>query len=160
MKIMRWIDTLYLMILGVTLGLVLTLGAIVAPVIFHANDYLGSALLSHYQMGLLMSAIFVKANVVLNSVAVVIIVREAYDYKLFIRDKIVIPAAGTAVLMIFLFTLYYTKQILTMQALGEAATLSEKFATVHKGSEIDFGLLALSLILLLGRRLYLLYKGC
>jgi len=34
-----------------------------------------------------------------------------------------------------------------------------KFAALHKASELDFGLLALSLALLLGRRLYLCMKG-
>ncbi|BCD62407.1 hypothetical protein NitYY0826_C1283 [Nitratiruptor sp. YY08-26] len=155
----RWIDIVYMMILGIGLGLVLTLGALVAPVIFHANDYLGTSLLSHYQMGLLMTAIFLKSNYVLNFIAALIILREGYGYKSFERDKIIIPAAATAVLMIFLFTLYYTKEIVALQALGEQVTQSETFINIHKASELDFGLLALSLTLLLGRRLYLYCKG-
>ena len=137
----------------------LTLGIFVAPVIFHANDYLHANLLSHYQMGLLMSAIFVKSNYFLNFIALCIIVREGYAYKTFDRDKIVIPSAATAVLMIFLFTLYYTKQILAFQAAGESAVESVTFQNIHKASELDFMLLALSLTLLFVRRLYLIYKG-
>lgn len=155
----KWIDIVYLMLLGITLGLVLTLGAVVAPVVFHANEYLHTPLLSHYQMGLLMSAIFVKSNYFLNFMALCIIVREGYAYKSFDRDKIVIPSAATAVLMIFLFTLYYTKQILAFQAAGESVVESATFQNVHKASELDFMLLALSLTLLLARRLYLVYKG-
>ena len=156
---MKWIDIVYLMVLGVALGLVLTLGIIVAPVVFHANSYVANNLLSHFQMGLLMTAVFLKSNYFLNTVAIVIILREAYDYKLFKRDRWVLPSAATAVLMIFLFTLYYTKQIVSMQALGAAVTQSETFQNIHKASELDFKLLALSLVLLLGRRLYLQCKG-
>ena len=155
----RYIDVAYLMLLGITLGLVLTLGAIVAPTIFHADKFLGSEILNHYQMGLLMSAIFIKSNYILNFTAIAILLREGYAYKSFERDFIIIPSAATAVLMIFLFTLYYTKEILSLQAMGEEATSSDTFALVHKASELDFQLLALSLSLLLARRIYLILKG-
>ena len=147
------------MLLGITLGMVLTLGVIVAPVIFNANDYLGAEVLSHYQMGLLMTAIFLKGNYLLNFTAIAIMLREGYAYKKFERDKIVVPAAGTAVLMIFLFTLYYTNQIVSLQAKGESIVSDPVFENIHKASELDFKLLALSLALLLGRRLYLMLKG-
>ncbi len=156
---MKWIDIVYMMLLGIALGLVLTLGIVVAPVIFHADDYLGAKILDHYQMGLLMTAVFLKSKYFLNGMAIIIILREAYDYKLFKRDKIVLPAAATAVLMIFLFTLYYTKRIVSMQAIGASIVQSETFQNIHKASELDFGLLALSLLLLLGRRLYVQCKG-
>ncbi|BCD68237.1 DUF4149 domain-containing protein [Nitratiruptor sp. YY09-18] len=155
----KWIDIVYLILLGVGLGYVLTVGVFVAPVVFHANDYIGTNLLNHYQMGLIMTAIFLKGNYFLNTLAIIIILREAYAYKIFDRDKIVVPAAGTAVLMIFLFTLYYTKQIVSMQALGESIVNDPVFQNAHKASELDFQLLALSLLLLLARRLYLCCKG-
>ncbi|BAF70145.1 DUF4149 domain-containing protein [Nitratiruptor sp. SB155-2] len=156
---LRWIDITYMMLLGVTLGLVVTLGAFVAPVVFHANSYIGENLLNHFQMGLVMTAIFVKSNYLLNTTAIAIIVRESYDYKRFIRDRIVLPSAATAVLMIFLFTLYYTKQIVAFQAKGSSVINDPLFQSLHKASEIDFGLLGFSLLLLLGRRLYLQCKG-
>ncbi len=145
------------MLLGITLGVVVTLGAIVAPTIFHADKFVEG--LSHYQMGLVMSAIFIKANYLLNFTALAIILREGYAYKSFERDVIVVPAAATSILMIFLFTLYYTKEILSLQAMGEEATNSDTFALVHKASELDFKLLALSLALLFARRVYLIQKG-
>ena len=157
--IKKWIEIGYLILLGIGLGMVLTLGAFVAPVVFHINDYIGEPILSHYQMGLVMTAIFLKANYYLNFLALVIIVREGYAYKSFDRDRLVIPSAATALLMIFLFTLYYTKQIVSMQALGESVVTNPAFQNLHKASELDFGLLALSLLLLLGRRLYLCCKG-
>ncbi len=155
----KWIDIGYLMLLGVTLGLVLTLGVVVAPVVFNANDYLGKELLDHYQMGLLMTAIFIKGNYLLNFTALAILLREGYAYKSFDRDKIVVPSAATAVLMIFLFTLYYTKQIVSLQAEGVSIVDDPTFVNIHRASELDFKLLALSLALLLGRRLYLMLKG-
>ncbi|BCD60249.1 MULTISPECIES: DUF4149 domain-containing protein [unclassified Nitratiruptor] len=156
---LRWIDIGYMILLGITLGVVVALGAFVAPVVFHANDYIGENLLSHFQMGLIMTAIFVKANYLLNCTAVAIVIRESYDYKRFIRDRLVLPSAATAVLMIFLFTLYYTKQIVAFQAKGSSIINDPLFQSLHKASEIDFGLLGFSLLLLLGRRLYLQYKG-
>jgi hypothetical protein len=146
------------MILGAALGLVLTLGAIVAPVIFNI-DFISGAEISHFQMGLVMTEIFKRAGYVLNIVAIIIVIRESYSYKLFDRDKIVIPSAATAVLMIFLFTLYYTKAIVNFQQLGESVVDDSKFQALHKASEIDFMLLALSLSMLLFRRLYLIIKG-
>jgi len=158
MKILKWIDIFYIIFLGVTLGLVLTLGAIVAPTIFHSENYLQKELLSHYQEGLLMSAIFVKANYFLNMIAIFIILREAYSYKLFQRDKIVLASASTAVFAILMFTFYYTPDILAYQAAGEEMTKSDIFANIHKGSEIDFMLLAFALFALIARRLYLIIK--
>jgi hypothetical protein len=48
-----------------------------------------------------------------------------------------------------LFSSYYIPQILEMQALGEAVTNSDKFANVHKGSELNFKLFAFSTLGLL-----------
>ncbi|WP_187646792.1 DUF4149 domain-containing protein [Nitrosophilus labii] len=158
MKILRWIDVFYVVLLGITLGAVLTLGAFVAPTIFHSEEYLGKELLNHYQEGLIMTGIFLKTNNLLNITAIIIILRESYSFKMFQRDKIVLASAMTAVFAIFMFTLYYTPDILAYQAAGEEMTKSEIFANIHKGSEIDFMLLAFSLAILMGRRLYLFYK--
>jgi len=153
MKILKWIDIFYIILLGITLGLVLTLGAFVAPVVFHSEKYLAKELLSHYQEGLIMTGVFLKANNLFNLTAIVIILREAYSYKLFQRDKIIIASAATAVFTLLMFTFYYTPDILAYQAAGEEMTKSEIFANIHKGSEIDFGLLAISLSILIVRRL-------
>jgi len=152
------IDTLYLMALGIGLGMVLALGALVAPAIFHIDAIAGVSI-DHYQMGLVMSHIFQKSAYWLNGLAIMIVLREGYAYKSFWRDPVALPAAATAVLMIFLFTLYYTKAIVEYQRLGRSVVEDPKFLALHKGSEIAFGLLALSLALLLGRRLYLCLKG-
>ncbi len=153
----KWIDIAYLMLLGATLGLVLSLGALVAPVVFHM-DRLGLEA-SHYQMGLVMSEIFVRSGYWLNFTAIVIALREGYAYKSFDRDRIIVPSAVTAMLMIFLFSLYYTKAIVAYQQKGAGIIDDPKFQALHKASEIDFMLLAISLALLLGRRLYLGQRG-
>ncbi len=159
MNLKKIVEIGYLILLGIGVGLVVTLGAFVAPVVFHANDYLGEDILNHYQMGLLMTGIFIKSGYFLNFLAFVIILKEGYAYKTFDRDIIVVPSAATAILMIFLFTLYYTKRIVAMQALGESVVSDPVFESLHKASELDFALLGLSLILLLVRRLYLCCKG-
>ncbi|MRI83077.1 MAG: hypothetical protein C6I00_01525 [Nitratiruptor sp.] len=153
----RWIDTLYLALLGMALGAIVTLAFIVAPVVFESQRY-GMAL-DHYQMGRIMSAIFQQAVPFFHLVAVAIILREGYDYKRFRRDWLLVPAAATALLTIFLFTLYYTPKIIGYQGAGASVVHDPRFQNLHKGSEIDFALAALSLALLLGRRLYLQCKG-
>ena len=154
----KYIDIAYLLAIGATIGLVLGLGIIVAPVVFHADIYTGVEL-THYQMGLVMTEIFLRSNYWLNIVAISIILYEGYEYKSFRRDRLALPSAATAVLMIFLFTLYYTKAIVAYQCMGESVVNDPTFEALHKGSEIDFMLLALSLVLLFTRRLYLLTKG-
>ncbi|WP_281950964.1 DUF4149 domain-containing protein [Nitrosophilus kaiyonis] len=158
MKILKWVDIIYIILIGIGLGDVLVLGSIVAPTIFHSEIYLQKEILSHYQEGLLMTAIFLKSNYLLNFIALFIIIREAYSFKLFQRDKITIAAAMTAVFAIFMFSFYYTPDILAYQAAGEEMTKSEIFDKIHKGSEIDFGLLAFSLFALLFRKVQLLMK--
>lgn len=159
MRALKWIDIFYIALLGITLGAVLTLGAFVAPTIFKSEMYIGKEILTHYQEGLLMTTIFLKTNNLLNFTAIVILLREGYSYKLFQRDKIVLASALTAVFAIFMFTLVYTPDIVAYQAAGEEMTKSEIFDNIHKGSEIDFGLLAVSLLVLLVRRLQILNKG-
>ena len=105
-----------------------------------------------------MTAIFLKSNILLNFIAVFIILREAYSFKLFQRDKIVLAAAMTAVFAILMFSFYYTPDILAYQAAGEEMTKSEIFDKIHKASEIDFGLLAVSLFVLLLRKLQIFIK--
>lgn len=159
MKILRWIDIFYVILLGVTLGAVLTLGAFVASTIFRSEVYIGKEILTHYQEGLLMTSIFLKTNYLLNFTAIVIILREGYSYKLFQRDKMIIAFGATAIFAIFMFTLYYTPNIVAYQAAGAEMTKSEIFDNIHKGSEIDFALIAISIFVLSIRRLQIFCKG-
>ncbi len=159
MRIIKWIDIFYITLLGITLGSVLTAGMIVAPVIFKSQNYLHSQILSHYQEGLLMTGIFLKLNYLINFTAIAVFLREGYDYKRFRRDSFIIAAAIVIMFTSFMFTFYYTPDILAYQQAGEQMTQSKAFENIHKGSEIDFKLLAAGLFVLITRRLYLTIKS-
>lgn len=154
MKISKLINVAYIVLVGILLGATMALGVVVAPVLFNSTLYLGDELLSHYQQGLLMSAIFVKYNLLLNVTVLAVVLKEAYAFKQFDRDAITLLSAITVVFTGLLFTIYYTPDILEAQRIGEAATQSDAFNALHKGSEIDFKLLAFGLLVLMGRRIY------
>ena len=157
-KIKSWIFIFYVMVLGICAGSILSLGVFVAPVIFVPDLILGNGVLSHYQSGLLMSHIFVKSNYLLNFTALFIIF---YEFKAFFsldRDKFSFFVSILVVYCIGLFTLYYTPYILKSQSLGEKVINSAGFENMHKGSEIDFKILLVALLLLIGRRIYIKLK--
>jgi len=155
-KLRLGVEIGYLILLGVTLGAVLTLGIFVASTIFNSEQYLTSVILSHYDQGILMSAIFNKFNFFLSFVVLIIMLYEGYDYKSAKRDKIVMLFAFLIVVFSLLFVGYYTPIILELQAQGVDATQSEIFRNNHIASEIIFKFLAFSLLMLLGRRLFLM----
>jgi len=151
----RVIDLTYLMLLGASIGGILTLGIIMTSTVFHSADYIGP-LLSHYQEGQIMSGGFVKFSYFLTLMFFVIMFYEIYSYKILQRDKTVMISSFVALFTIGLFVGVYTPRILEMQALGQEATNSPEFESLHLGSEFDFKLLVLALIILMGRRLYVL----
>lgn len=158
-KIKNSIFIVYILMLGVAAGAVLTLGVFVAPVVFLPGAILGDGVLSHFQSGLLMSHIFVRFNYLLNFVALFIIF---YEFKAFFsldRDKFSFFVSILTVYCIGLFTLYYTPYMLKAQAIGEKAITSSAFENMHKGSELDFKILLISLIALFARRVYLRLKS-
>lgn len=155
MNIKRIIDAGYLILLGASIGGILTLGIIMTSTIFHSADYIGP-LLSHFQEGQIMSGGFDKFSYFLSLMFFVIMFYEMYSYKILQRDKTVLLASFVSLLTIGLFVGVYTPRILEMQALGAEATASEEFTNLHLGSELDFKVLVLALIVLLGRRLYVL----
>jgi len=155
MKIKRIIDAGYLILLGASIGGILTLGIIMTSTVFHSADYIGP-LLSHFQEGQIMSGGFDKFSYFLSLMFFVIMFYEMYSYKILQRDKTVLLASFVSLLTIGLFVGVYTPRILEMQALGAEATASEEFNNLHLGSELDFKVLVFALIVLLGRRLYVL----
>ncbi len=147
-----WIP--YLMLLGITLGIGLCAGVFAAPVIFNADDLLGGGVLSHYQEGLIMTQIFIKSNIVVNITCAAILVAEGYHFLRFYRDPITFYSAFVTVWTGFMFTLYYTPQILEFQAQGESILENELFQKAHIASEWDFKIFVVALTILLGRYLY------
>ncbi len=72
------------------------------------------------------------------------------------RDAIAFGSAATVVFSSLMFSAVYSPKILAMQALGTEATQSDTFHNIHIASEIDFKILAVSLLVLFIRRLMLL----
>ena len=99
---------------------------------------------------------FDKFNYFLGFMGIVIMAYESYSYKILQRDMTVMISTMVALSTIGLFIGVYTPKILEMQALGEKATQSEAFENLHLGSELDFKILVISLIVIMGRRLYVL----
>ncbi|CAA6806887.1 MAG: Membrane protein [uncultured Sulfurovum sp.] len=145
----RMFTMIFVIVLGMTLGAGLFAGVVVAPTIFHSEALLGSALLTRFQEGLLMTQIFERLAYLVNFLVIIAVLYEVIKFKAFENTRwtmlftFLVAASG------LLFTSYYIPQILEMQALGEAATIGEAFENVHKGSELNFKLFAFSTLGLL-----------
>jgi len=157
MNMKQWSVTLYLLLVAGTLGAVLVLGALVAPVIFNSGAFLPDALLSRYEEGMLMGEIFRRFGYWAYAMAAVVLAFEINEYRRFRRDKWAIMSALLGVATLLMFAAVYVPRILAMQADGPDATASEAFASLHTGSEIDFKVLAVALILLFVRRMQLMF---
>jgi len=152
-KLAIWdaIFKLYLLMLGAIAGMILALGALVAPVVFHSNDFIASELLSHYQMGLIMSEIFERFSYILATAMLFVAMFEwrSFWYE---RDKYTSMIVFVLLSTSLLFISYYLPDILRMQALGESATQTKAFIGMHKGSEMAFHILLIAFSALLYRR--------
>ncbi len=136
---MRLALGLYLLILGVLLGLEVALGALVAPVVFSPAKFLGEGVLTHFQSGVLMTAIFTKYNSLLTSTSWFIVFFEGLELlkkERNLRVKCFEFALGVANLALaLLFVYYFTDVIVAAQEGGAAQTQTAEFASTHKGSE-------------------------
>ncbi len=139
----------YLIWLGVMLGAVLYAGAVVAPVIFNSAKYLGTSILSHYQEGLLMTQNFILLSYVVTLTIIFVFLYEGYKYKMGERDKFTLAVTFILLFTGSMFNWYYLSDIVTMQMAGEKMTQSSAFLATHKGSELDFKIFALSILLLM-----------
>jgi len=156
-KYFRITTIAYLILLGAILGAGLFAGIVVASVTFHTETWLGSEVLSHYQEGLIMTENFVRLSYLVNVVLVAIVLYEGYKYKKFERDTITQVATFFVIATGLLFSQYYIPDILTMQMAGEAMTQSEAFINTHKGSEINFKVFSVALLVLMVRNMQ---KAC
>jgi len=82
---------------------------------------------------------------------------EGYKYKKFERDTITQVATFFVFATGLLFAHYYIPDILTMQMGGEEMTKSAAFVSTHKGSEINFKIFSLALLVLMVRNMQ---KAC
>ncbi len=141
-----FLSAIYLWILGLGIGALVACGVLSAPVIFHADSILPALNLTRFDMGLVMSGIFERLNFLLNGVCVVILVYEFFHFK-YRRDYFALILGLGNVVLILLFTFYYSRVILKMQAQGAAATTTPEFNTIHHQSELVFKILLVLLSL-------------
>ena len=133
---MRSFMVIYLVMLGIAIGVEIAAGAFIAPVIFFPQKYLGDGVLSHFQSGILMTQVFLKMNLVIGFAALysiiyevqVFMMRKNYDFLSFFLSLVIVVGTG-------LFLFYYTPFIVHAQQLGAMETTTEAFATMHKQSE-------------------------
>lgn len=156
-KYFRMATMVYLILLGVMLGAGLFAGVVVAPVTFNTASWLGAEVLSHYQEGQVMTENFVRLSYLVNFVVVAVVFYEGYKYKKFERDWMTQVATFFVIATGLLFAHYYIPDILAMQQAGEAATQSQTFINTHKGSEINFKVFSLALLILMIRNMQ---KAC
>jgi len=159
MKRNIYLDFGYLVILAASFGAVMTLGVLVAPVVFNPNTLLVDVTLDRYNSGMLMSEIFARFSSWLYAVVIIVALYEAMWYKKGQRDALSFASAFIVIASSLLFSAVYVPKILAMQALGSEATQSDTFANIHIASEIDFKILAVALVVLFIRRLMLLRRA-
>ena len=148
-KYFRIVTMMYLIFLSLVLGAGLYAGIVVAPVTFHTEQWLGSDLLTRFQEGLIMTENFVRLSYLVNVLVIVVVLYEGYKFKKFERDTVTKVATFFVLASGLLFAHYYIPDILAMQAQGEAVTQSTAFLNTHKGSEINFKLFSLALLVLI-----------
>ncbi|MDY0117434.1 MAG: DUF4149 domain-containing protein [Sulfurimonadaceae bacterium] len=154
-----YLDFGYLVVLAATFGAVMTLGVIVAPVVFNPNNYLVEVILDRYNSGMIMAEIFRRFSTWLYFVAAYVLIYEALWYKKGQRDGITLISGFVVVFTSLMFSGVYVHKILAMQAIGPEATMSDTFANTHLASEIDFKILAVGLLVLFIRRVMLLRRA-
>ena len=156
MKRNIYIDFSYFIILAASLGGVLVLGAIVAPVVFHTDKILSEMVIDNYNAGIIMGEIFHRFSYWIYFLALFVAIYEAAQYKMGQRDAVAFASAVTVLFSSLMFSAIYAPKILEMQAMGIEATQSDTFNNIHIASEIDFKILAVALGVLFVRRLMLL----
>ncbi|PDX51184.1 hypothetical protein BB483_00315 [Helicobacter pylori] len=125
----------YLLLLGILGGSLITLGMMVAPIVFKAPSILPEFNLTLFESGKLMSQIIVRFNFLLGAIGFVVLL---YEIISFIYDKrsLVYLILGVAIgVLCLLFVFYYTPYILNAQKVGEVALQSAEFARSHAQSE-------------------------
>lgn len=145
-SLIQLINAIYLWLIGVCIGAMIVCGAIVAPIIFNAYNYLPDLGITQYDSGILMTQVFIKLNYLLNFSAIIIIIYELSAFKSSLKPSIILLGINIlSILLIFLFTLYYTPAILDAQNMGAAYTATPEFDSIHNQSEMLFKILLVTL---------------
>lgn len=154
MKIPKILTVIYIIILGIALGAGLFAGAVVAPVTFHSELYLGSEVLTRFQEGLIMTENFIRLGYLVTFTVIAVVLYEGYKYKMFDREAMTTIPAFLVIASGLLYVYYYIPQILEFQKEGESITKSKLFENTHFASELDFKLFTVALLALLIRTIY------
>ena len=136
LKTNRYFTTAYLLILGIVIGASVYAGAVVAPVTFGSEKWLGSELLSRFQEGLIMTHNFIGLKYFILAGVFGVFIYEGYQYKRFNRDLVKTISALGFIMSSLLFNYFYMSSIIDMQKQGEQVVKSQIFENMHKGSEI------------------------
>jgi hypothetical protein len=139
----------YMILLGMVLGMIVYAGAVVAPVTFGSEKLLGGEILSHYQEGVIMTQNFVRLGYLVTVMMIVVALYEGYRFKMGEHGKLEQGATIMVLATAALFNFYYLPAILEMQSMGAEATTTKVFANMHIASEIDFKILAASILALM-----------
>ena len=139
----------YLIFLSAVLGAGLFAGIVVAPVTFHTEQWLGSEVLTQFQEGQIMTENFLRLSYLVNVLLVSVVLYEGYKFKKFERDTLTQVATFFVLATGLLFSQYYIPDIIAMQEQGVEATKAVAFINTHKGSEINFKIFSLALLILL-----------
>ena len=128
----------YFLLLAVLIGAELTLGILVAPVIFFPQSIIGDGILTHFMSGQMMTKIFFKFNYILLFVSIVVMIGELFD----LRKKLIFSLKFSMLMLAFLnlalalsFVFFFTPFIVYAQNLGVDATQTAEFAKMHSASE-------------------------
>lgn len=120
------------------IGTELTLGILVAPVIFFPQNIIGEGVLTHFMSGQMMTKIFLKFNYALLFVSAFVAVSELFD----LRKKLAFSLKFSTFMLSFLnlalalsFVFIFTPFIVQAQSLGAEATQTAEFAKMHSASE-------------------------
>ncbi|GAA9510046.1 DUF4149 domain-containing protein [Helicobacter pylori] len=125
----------YLLLLGILSGSLITLGMMVAPIVFKAPSILPEFNLTPFESGKLMAQIFVRFNYVLGAIGFVVLLYEIISF-IYYKRSLVYLILGVAIgALCLLFVFYYTPYILNAQKAGEVALQSAEFARSHAQSE-------------------------
>ena len=145
-SIFRTLDAFYVFLLSIGVGCIMT-SAFAAAAIFGAANSVPA--LSASDSGLIMGQIFLKCNNYFNFLAIVIIVYElagfvfAKQFACSAQRRFWLLLGGINVILIFLFTRYYTPFIMEAQAQGTIN--NDAFSSMHKQSELVFKILLFTL---------------
>ncbi len=144
----------YLLLLGILCGSLITLGTIVAPTIFKAPSILPELNLTLFESGKLMMQIFVRFNFLLGAIGFVVLLYEIISF-IYCERSLVYLILGVAVgALCLLFVFYYTPYVLSAQKAGEVVLQSAEFARSHAQSSWLFKELFIIVCILFFWRLF------